>query len=166
MGTWTNNDGLNIEFDRTKTESAKGGEAPSFGNRRKLVVDITLADLTDASATVGFVDEYELPEGAIIHSANITVLTAAAGATAVLDLGVIDASANSSGTDDDDGFDAAVATASLTPAGTVITGDGALVGTVLDADYRVAASYDTAAFTAGEVRLEIEYEPTLNRESQ
>ena len=167
MGTWTNNDGLNIEFDRTKTESAKGGEAPSFGNRRKLVVDIALADLADASATVGFVDEYELPEGAIIHAANITVLTAAtSGGSAVLDLGVIDASSDSSGTDDDDGFDAAVALAALTPAGTVITGDGALVGTVLDASYRVAASYDTAAFTGGEIRLEIEYEPTLNREGQ
>lgn len=166
MATWTNNDGLPIEFGTTKSTSSTGGEPDQSGDRRKMTLDIDLTTLVDASALVGFVDSHELPEGAIIHAATLTVLEAAAGATAVLDIGVIDASADATGTDDDDGFAAAVAVASLTPAGAEIAGAGALVNTVLDASYRVAASYDTAAFTAGKVRLLIEYTPTLNREAQ
>jgi hypothetical protein len=166
MTTWTNSDGLPIEFGTTQAGASTGGHVMKAGDAVELVVDIDLTTLADASATVGFVDEHELPEGAIIRSAKMIVLTAAAGATAVLDVGVIDASADSSGTSDDDGLDAAVAVAALTPAGTEITCDGALINTVLDAHYKIAASYDTAAFTAGKVRLIVEYTPTLNRENQ
>ena len=167
MGTWTNDDGLPIEFDNTKSQSSTGGHVTGALGRQRLEVDITLADLADASAVVGFVDTHEIPEGAIIHSVTTTVLVAAAsGGAAVLDIGVIDASADSSGTSDDDGFDAAIALAALTPAGAAVVGDGALVGTVLDAHYRVAASYDTAAYTAGKVQVAIEYTPTLNRDAQ
>lgn len=167
MSTWTNDDGLPIEYGTAQATVSTGGHVDKSGESVKLVAEFDLATLADASATVGFVDEHEIPEGAIIRSVTTTVLTAAtSGGSAVLDIGVIDASADASGTDDDDGFDAAIAVAALTPAGTAIAGNGALVGTVLDASYHLAASYDTAAFTAGRVEVIVEYTPTLNRENQ
>ena len=165
MATWTNNDGLKVLFGTTQGQSEPGGEPVQAGATRKLVVDVDLTQLADANAAYAQPFTTELGDGWIINSVTATVLTAAtSGGSAVLDLGVI--KAGTAGTDDDDGFDAAVALTAIDTIGEVVNCDGALVNTELDADYHFAASYDTAAFTAGLIRVVIEYTPTENREDQ
>lgn len=165
MGTWTNSDGLTILFGTTQATKSQGGHVDKSGPSVFLVADITLADLTDASAAVGSgLDSHEIPKGAMIRSFTTEVLVAAVGVSATLDLGII--KAGTAGTDDPDGFDVDIATATLTPAGASVTGDGDLVNTVLDAHYHLAASFETAAFTAGKVRVTVEYAVTSNREDQ
>ena len=165
MATWTNNDGLPIEFGITRASPGTGGEPDQAGESRKLIIDFDLADLGDANAAIGFVDKHELPEGAIIHRVRTIVLEDADGTNATLDIGVI--KQGTEGTDDPDGFDEDIPETTLDNGkGTTVECDGALIGTALDANYYFSASYETAAFTAGRVRVIIEYTPTLNRYAQ
>ena len=152
--SWTNSDGLVQYFGPRKSENSVPAEAvnPSLG-RKMITVYFRGEDLGD---TVTPSERGALiPSGSYLRSATLTVQEAFAGATAVLDLGIYKVGAT--GTDDDDGIDAAVAVASLT-AGVDIACDGAAIGTVLTGDYRIGPSYDTAAFTAGSAKLVVEFD--------
>ena len=154
---WTNQDGLVVGFGtRTITKNA-GAKIAKGGAVEQMVVEVDLATLADAVATTddAVVMGAHIPAGALLQSATLIVDVAAVGASAVLDIGTYDLDGAEI---DDDGIDAAVATASLT-AGAVIACDGALVGTVLAANSRIGLSYDTAAFTAGTATLVVEFIP-------
>lgn len=155
---WDNKDGLVVGFG-TRTPSQTGGfvnaEAATF--ERKLFLRIKGEDLGD---TVAATDEQlvfgpTIPSGAFIESAQLEVTEAFVGATAVLDIGVYNAATEAAV--DDDGIDAAVAVTAIDAIGDSIACDGALVDTVLAQDSKIAASYDTAAFTAGEAVLTVVY---------
>jgi len=136
-------------------------------------VVLRIADATRIATTATFangnLDErgVKLPSGAVIESAILYVDTAfTSGGSATLDIGTfrVDATTDTGGADDN-GLVAARAVGSLT-AGSRFVGTGAQVGTKLDVTAPsgrdddglfVAATYNTAAFTAGSGRLVITY---------
>lgn len=154
---WSNPDGLVVGFG-TRTVVTSGSHKHDLnGPTEKVVLKFRGEDLADAVSTTGdqIVQAPVIPNGATILSATIKVTEAFVGATAVLDIGVYD---KDGATVDDDGIDSAVAVAALT-LGAEIACDGADVNTVVatTGGVKVAASYDTAAFTAGEAIVEVEY---------
>ena len=154
--TWTNKDGLYVGFGRRKVENNSGASVRSNSAVQTLTMKIVGSELSDAVAAVDLENAAVIPVDALLKSATLFVTTAFAGATAALDIGTYNADANDAA--DDDGIDSAIAVGSLTD-GAVITCDGADVGTVCDGTdgWKIGASYDTAAFTAGEATLVIEY---------
>jgi hypothetical protein len=154
--TWTNKDGLYVGFGTRKTEkNTSSAHAPSSGIQT-LEMRIRGADLGDTVAAADLENAAVIPQGALLLSADLFVTTAFAGASAVLDIGTYNADANDIA--DDDGIDVAIATATLTD-GAVVSCDGADVGVVCDGTdgWKLGASYDTAAFTAGEATLVCRY---------
>ncbi len=153
--TWTNNineDGLEVRFgqDRSAVQTTGNTSAEEKVLVFKIEDASTLGD-TDTAAAAG--DDAFIPSGAVIKDAYTIVGTAFAGATAVLDLGLKQADGTNI---DDGGLDDAIAVGTLT-ADAVVAGDGALVGTKLSNDAYVMATYDTAAFTAGDATVVIKY---------
>lgn len=154
---WANSDGLAVGFGtRTTVKSGSFGVADN-GATQKLFLKFRGEDLGDTVSATGdqIVQAPVIPNGATILSATLKVTEAFVGATAVLDLGLYDKDGTIV---DDDGIDAAVAVAALT-LGAEIACDGADINTVVatTGGVKVGASYDTAAFTAGEAILEVEF---------
>lgn len=152
--TWTNQDGLYVGFGTREVEKNTGGSHSPKGAIQTMTMKIYGPDLTDAVAAADLENAAVIPADALLVSARLFVTTAFAGATATLDIGTYDASDNTA--EDDDGIDAAIAVGTLTD-NAVVTCDGAEVGTVMPHAMKIGASYDTAAFTAGEATLVIEY---------
>lgn len=151
---WTNKDGLYVGFGTRKTEVNTSALHSPKGALQTLTVKIHGPSLKDAVAAADLENAAVIPADALLVSARLFVTTAFAGATATLDIGTYDASDNTA--EDDDGIDAAIAVGTLTD-NAVVTCDGAEVGTVMPHAMKIGASYDTAAFTAGEATLVIEY---------
>jgi hypothetical protein len=125
------------------------------GAIQTMTVKIHGPSLSDAVAAADLENAAVIPADALLVSARLFVTTAFAGATATLDIGTYKAADNTA--EDDDGIDAAIAVGTLVD-NAVITCDGADVGTVVTGEgFKIGASYDTAAFTAGEATLVIEY---------
>lgn len=154
--TWTNQDGLYVGFGTRETEKNSSSAHANRGAIQTMEVRIYGPDLTDAVAAADLENAAVIPQGSLVLSADLFVTTAFAGASATLDIGTYNADANDAA--DDDGIDVAIATAALTD-GAVISCDGADVGVVCDGTdgWKIGASYDTAAFTAGEATLIIRY---------
>lgn len=151
---WTNKDGLYVGFGTRKTEVNTSALHSPKGALQTLTVKIHGPSLKDAVAAADLENAAVIPADALLVSARLFVTTAFAGTNATLDIGTYDASDNSA--EDDDGIDAAVAVGTLAD-NAVVTCDGAEVGTVMPHAMKIGASYDTAAFTAGEATLVIEY---------
>jgi hypothetical protein len=130
------------------------------GGKMKLYYRFRGEDLADAvSATSdAIVQAPVIPNGSLILGATLEVVEAFAGSSAVLDIGVYDSAGTAV---DDDGIDAAIAVTSIDALGDTIACDGADINTIVatSGGVKIAASYDTAAFTAGEALLTVEYVP-------
>jgi len=167
--SWVNNDGLRIRFGTGESLVSRGGELPYASEVHTIEVELLAADLkahddsTDPTTVLDF--NARIPEGAFLKSAELEVITAFAGATATLDIGLVDADDQLAAfTDhDDDGIDSAIAVTAIDAEGDVITCDGALIGTTLGASgtgeggFLISAEAGTATFTAGEARLRVKY---------
>lgn len=160
MATWTNNDGLIIRLGVTEAEVSRGGEVQSFGPDRTWEFVVDLANLGSASALLEDTHNFLLPSGLTISEVEIVTETAGtSGGSATLNLGLI--RQDQSTTYDADGLVAALALTSYDAAGetTVLrvgsTGAGALIGTTLANTGYLVADYDTAAFTAGRIRVRV-----------
>lgn len=151
---WTNEDGLYVGFGTRKAEKNTGGAHASRGAIQTQTVKLYGPDMGDAVAASDLENAARIPQDALLLSADLFVTTAFAGATATLDIGIYDAADDSAV--DDDGVDAAIAVGTLTD-NAVVACDGALVGTVMAQESKIGASYDTAAFTAGEATLVVRY---------
>lgn len=152
---WTNQDGLFVGFGTRKAEKNTGGNHASRGAIQTQTVKLKGTDMGDTVAASDLENAARIPANALLLSANLFVTTAfTSGGIAVLDIGVYNA--DTGAVVDDDGIDAAVALAALEDNDTV-TCDGALVGTVMAQETKIGASYDTAAFTAGEATLVVRY---------
>ena len=161
--TWDNKDGLVVGFGARTTDYSGSyvvASDPATGISR-LFYRFRGEDLADDASTSGpqLVNAPVIPNGSIIKSAVLYVTEAFAGSSAALDIGVY--SGLDESTVDDDGIDAAVAVTAIDAIGDTITCDGADVGTVVatTGGVKIAASYDTAAFTAGEAILTVEFVP-------
>ena len=155
--SWYNDDGLFVRFGTEKTEVTLGGESSTDGMERKITVDLNYNDF-GAVAAEKIVEGVVIPDGAVLKSAEIHVSTAfTSGGSATLTLGLIDTDRSTAY--DADGIDATVAVAALS-AGATITCDGAVVGTLISnsgTNVMPTVTVGTAAFTAGEGKLEITY---------
>lgn len=155
---WTNSDGLIVGFGTHTVDNETSAKPSTSGVVQQVTLKIVGENLLDAAVpdALQAANSVTIPSGSLIQSAVLIVTEAFAGATAVLDIGTINASTGA--IVDDDGLVAATAVASLT-AGADIAGAGAQVGVVSSVPLKVYASYDTAAFTAGEATLVVQYIP-------
>ena len=161
MGTWLNEDGLYIKYDRNAAEMGKAHEFRNDGPYH--VMEMVLDDLTELTTTAAIIDDNAtLPKNARIEKVEVVTETAVtSGGSAELDVGLIRTDRSTSY--DDDGLVAALAIASFNAAGETqlltagATGAGALVGTTLANAGLLVASYNTAAFTAGKVVVRVYY---------
>lgn len=159
---WTNNDGLRVGFG-SRSRTSQAGVTGTRGAIETARVKYNLADLEDgASLTIASLEAVQgivIPRGSVLQSSRVSVTTAAAGATAVLQVGLVK-NGDVATIDDIDGLATEVVT-NLT-LGAVLVDDGALVpngiaGATSDSDVSIVASYTTAAFTAGEVIVEVDF---------
>lgn len=142
----------------------EGGEMAIGGKSRQIRKRFELSTL--ALTFTDILQETGIPAGAIISSSTTRVVTAAVGATAAVNFGLYYVTGGVVTALDADGLDAAIATATLTPIGAEVAGDGALVNTQLATtanSYYIGADYDTAAFTAGEVEVIVEWFMPVNQ---
>lgn len=157
---WTNSDGLYVGFGTRTVNANDGAKVSRGGVEQQVVVKITATKLTDTATADELANSVTLPAGAELTSAKLIVNTAfTTSASGTLDIGLY--KVGSDGTDDDDGIDAAVAAGAL-GSEAVVTCDGALIGTILDAPYKIAATYDTGVWTAGVGTLVVTYTVPAN----
>lgn len=166
MAQWYNSDGLLVRFgqDQARETQSIMAEPRTAGALKHMVVDINFDDLptfTTDSNNDGTKNKFSgqdnfIPAGSYITRAMLVVETAFADGTSY-DIGLYDEDGSAI---DADGIDAAVATADLA-ANKAVLCDGALVGgtaTIGAANgYLVVAA--TGTFTAGKMKLVIEYLP-------
>lgn len=168
--SWMNSDGLYVKFGREEADVAKGGIYNVDGALK--VAEVVIEDMTNLGTTAEIIGAedgvsaprgVQIPKGAFIEKVELAVDTACtSGGSATLDIGLIQASDRSTAIDDD-GLIAAGALATMDADGDVVeyiqgsTGHGALVGTTTAANGLLCASYNTAAFTAGKVRIRVFY---------
>jgi len=160
MTTWTNEDGLTVNFGLDRSVKKAGGYTME-NVHKTLVHRFTYADVanTDTAAVDGH-DAF-IPAGSVLVRAMLYVTTAWVGATGVLDIGLKVAAGTN--TDDDGILSTGIAT--IDALGDVVIGDGALVlqetgdltAKRFAANQYIMTTYDTAAFTAGEATLVVEY---------
>lgn len=153
--SYVNADGLEVLTAGEQGTAAKRGTSLS-SQKKSLVMNITGTEVPSSVATPQDHDAF-IPAGSYITSASLIVTTAfTSGGSATLTIGTY---TQAGAAVDADGIDAAVALAAI-GADKAVACDGAAVGgtaTVGGADVYVEAIYGTAAFTAGEAKLVIEY---------
>lgn len=158
---WTNKDGLYVGFGTRKVENNTASVVSAGDSHtRKVIMKIVGVDVPSAAGAKELANSVAIPAGSNIKSVRVVVDTAFTGGTS-LDLGgftLADAA------DDDDGFIAALLTATLaagydeTYTAAAANKGGAYLGTKLANTVKVAPSYNTSAFTAGVATVTIEYE--------
>lgn len=166
--TWLNSDGLYIKFGNARGTAGIAGsfQAPDAGALTVVEFDLDLTTLGTASAIIE--DNVVIPKNSRIEKIQTIVKTAATGSGAVLNVGLVRTDRTT--TYDADGLLEAVILTSLDAANETNTwtvngagAGGALVGTTLANNGLVVADYDTAAFTAGVVKIKIYYTVAANR---
>ena len=153
--SYVNADGLEVLTAGEQGTAAKRGTSLS-SQKKSLVMTITGTEVPSSVATPQDHDAF-IPAGSYITSASLIVTTAfTSGGSATSTIGTY---TQAGAAVDADGIDAAIALAAI-GADKAVACDGAAVGgtaTVGGADVYVEAIYGTAAFTAGEAKLVIEY---------
>lgn len=153
--SYVNADGLEVLTAGEQGTPAKRGTSLS-SQKKSLVMNITGTEVPSSVATPQDHDAF-IPAGSYITGAHLIVSTAfTSGGSATLTVGSY---TQAGAAVDADGIDAAIALAAI-GADKAVACDGAAVGgtaTVGGADVYIEAIYGTAAFTAGEAKLVIEY---------
>jgi len=157
---WTNEDGLVVRFG-TDRAAVKNSGSSAENVHKTLVHKFSASDVTNTDTAAANPEDPFIPAGSVITRAALYVTTAFVGATGVLDIGLKVAAGTN--TDDDGILSTGIAT--IDAIGDVVIGDGALVlqetgdltAVRFTADQYIMTTYDTAAFTAGEATLVIEY---------
>jgi hypothetical protein len=165
MGFWMDTDGLYRQYGVTKAVPEIGGDYLRYGDYRMQEYTIDLTTLTPFGTNIIPSNTTFIPAGVFIESVEIDVETTATGATATFSAGLIgnDRTTVASAT----GFANAVAMATLT-AGTKFvmttgsTGAGGYIGALTPSMGYLIVTANTALFTAGKIRLRINYRTTTN----
>jgi len=156
---WTNSDGLRVAFGSEEATVSTAGAYNKKDMEHEVEAVLTLTAITASAALVGS-NTLVIPKGARITRLKIIAETAAtSGGSATLNFGLqrLDRSTEL----DYDGFIAALAKTAYDAAGETTditvgsTGAGALIGTTLANPGYLTADYDTAAFTAGVLRIKL-----------
>lgn len=159
---WLDNAGLYRKYGTEQTTVAAGGEYRTVAELREIEIKIDLTTLTDTAAIVEGADNIFFPSGVVIEQVEIVVDTAAVGATATLDIGLIQTDRSTE--IDYEAFTNAMAVASLTAGnkltlikGSTSAGDMVGTGTATSNVGHITANYNTAPFTDGVIVVRIKY---------
>lgn len=166
---YLNSDGLVQRYGPSEVGPSKGGEYRHLGPYRTLTLDIPDLTLLLTAANPAIIDDVAtLPKGAFIRRVTIinTTVATSGSSTATLDIGTVKRDMVTEG--DYNGIVAAAALATYNSLGETVfitgptsTGAGALVGTTAGTDsggYYITANYNTDVFTAGAVKIIIDYD--------
>lgn len=163
---WTNKDGLYVGFGPRAVESNSAAViGAGDGQTRTVIMKVVGTGLQATPTGKELANAAFIPAGSNIKSVRVVVDTAFTGGTS-LDLGGYKVSDDTA--DDDDGFIAALLTATLaagydeTYTAAAANKGGAYLGTKLANAVKVIPSYNTSAFTAGVATVTIEYETPAN----
>jgi hypothetical protein len=172
--TWTNSDGLVVGFGTHSEDNNVAGVYTGANGEVTIVQEITLADLPDTFAATNVDPQaVRIPRGSVIKSAFLqTIVAASTSGSPTLDIGTWGVGLATEVVDDADGIVADATPAELGAIGEGILLDGpmiadaataastvATVGATSDSDCVIAASYETAAFLSGKVKLHLTYIP-------
>ena len=166
MASWKNADGLTIYYGKDEGKVGNGGEYESDGLWREVEVVLNLASLTSTSAVVSKV---QIPDSFQIGRVEVIADTAAtSGGSATLNVGFAELVTGTAVATT--GAVAALPLANINVDGERkqldpgVTYAGTLVGGVISTTKTtvITAFYDTAAFTAGKVRVRL----FLNRKAK
>lgn len=156
--TYMHGDGTYQKYGVAEATAGSAGEYSTLGPLRH--IELTISDMTTLGTAAAIYDDNTwLPVGARIEKVTVINVTAATGATAVLNVGL--QREDRSTQLDYDGLVAALPLASADAAGETVdltvgsTYAGALIGTTLAYKGYLTADYDTAAYTAGKVIVRI-----------
>lgn len=170
---WVNGDGLTVYFPDAAATPTRGGEFEHDGWHISEVY-CTLADLPVMSSDSNgllLADNVRIPAGAFIDRVETFVTKETAGANANFNLGlvkasdysIIDADGLLAAADDfNSGTDLGGYTVFNRTGGAASTEAGALVGTRLAYTSLLCGSYDTAAFSAGILRIRVHWSVALS----
>lgn len=167
MGTWTNSDGLYLEFGTDKTTPVLAGEYRSDGSRRWIELKFSSADLltyfpgevADDAGELVITDKVALPVGATVEEVEVFTYTDwdSAGDAFIINLGTIDLDRSSNG-DHDSLIDAMTQTEANTGGSNVAGWVGTLVGGAeLTTAKLLTWEVNGAESTAGESVIRIYY---------
>jgi len=173
--TWTNSDGLVVGFGTHSEDNDVAAVTQGANGIVTLTAEYTLADLPDTFAATNVKpQDARIPRGSVITSAYIHTLVTptSAGGTATLDVGLWGVGLDTEVVDVADGIVADASITELDVIGSAIACDGAYivdsadasatqyaVGAVSESDCVLAPSYETQVFTAGKVRIVVNYLP-------
>lgn len=172
MGTWLNSDGLYIKLGSSEATSQnasypQGGEYRTHGQNREQSQVIDLTKL-NAFGTVTILNDVEFfGKGWVPEAVIIETLVAATGTGATLSLGLVQNSDRVTAISATAFTTAALTLATIAAIGTrtIITagstGAGANIGVATTLDALWTATVGTANFTAGKVRVTVQYRPTV-----
>lgn len=158
---WFNSDGLYVKFGVNEGAVGHAGEYKGYGPTRTCELSIPVINATTLTTT-STIQDYNtwVPKGAFIEKVVVEVITALAGASSTLTVGLV---SNVDNTTSLGTLVNAAALATLNAAGdqlvltTGSTAAGNLIGTVLVQDGMYAANWGTAAFTAGAIEIRVDY---------
>lgn len=163
MGSWRNNDGLEVRFGTTTAIPSTVGVVSDNSDVETMIVLIDTASDHFPSAT-GTDTMYDpargvaIPSGSLIRACTLVTLTAfdSSGDNGTLTIGLYQEDGSTA--IDADGIDAAIAQTAMDAVGETVNCDGALVnGVALTADGYLTLNNGTSAFTAGKALLTITY---------
>jgi len=167
-GNYFDGDGLFRQYGTSKAVATTAGDYMSYGETRQIECTIDLTTLTPFGTNIIQANTTFIPSGVFVESVEVDVEVAGtSGGSATLNVGLIgnDRSTVASAT----GFVNAAAVATLTQGARLLlvggsTGAGGYIGTVAGTPSTgyLIANAGTAVFTAGKVKVRINYRTTTN----
>ena len=171
--TWSNKDGLVVGFGTHAEDNDVTAVFAGANGEVTFSQEFVLTDLVDTAADISKPQSHVIPRGSIILRADVqAIVGATTGSTSGLDIGTWSRGLATEVVDDMDGFVKAASSTDSTLAniGDVNIGDGDLIadaadsnlavaGAISNSDVVVTASWGTAVFTAGKIRLTVTYRP-------
>jgi len=157
MAEWINSDGLRVRFGVEEGFVTRGGELTEAGHQLTWELTLSLTDFLTGSALVPRTTGIVFPAGVFIDEVSVENEVAAVGTNATLNLGLV--RTDTTTVYDVDAFLSAAPRTDWDVAGETkvyspgITGVGSSVGTVLPYPGVLVGDWDTAAFTAGKIRV-------------
>ena len=146
--------GVRRSYNFKEIDLKELGTYVTYGDLNEAVMEFDLTDFPGPDSTLDV--QGHIPAGSIIKSGTVEVLEAAtSGGTPALDIGLQE----KDGTEiDNDGLVAAAALAAL-ELGDRIVMAGALIGTAIAPNGYIVAASTGVPFTAGRVRITVQYAP-------
>lgn len=161
MAEWINKDGLRVRFGTDEASVVRGGELPPAGTFKEIEFVIDLAATPVNSALIPNTQGIQFAAGSFISEVLVINEVAATGTNAVLNVGLV--RLDTTTVYDVDAFLSAAPRTDWDVAGeeklyTIgVTGVGSAVGTTLANPGTLVYDYDTAAFTAGRIKIVIRF---------